>query len=171
VVIFRSIAVASCALLASCANLYPPSSKSQIDDKQSYWMSYDASRRGTLVLAEGSKTRSCSEPAPDVGLSFVNSVKGDLTTPGGTSVTGLDAAANATVVALAGRNDVVLLAREALFRICEASLNGTIRPGDVRPLFITVFEQVTKIAEASADESKSKANFAETQLKMLAPKK
>jgi hypothetical protein len=163
--IHRLTALASCFLLASCANLYPPSTKKQIDNGSSYWVSYDASRRGALILPKSSQVRACSEPAPDVGLTFVNTLKGNLTTPDGTSATGIDAAANATVVALAGRNEVVLLAREALFRICEASMNDTIGSGDVRPLIEKVFTDVAEIAKAQAQDSESRA--AEAKAKAL----
>ena len=164
--IHRFAALFSCVLLASCANLYPPSTKKEIDSNKSHWISYDASRRGALVVPRTSNIRSCSEPAPDVGLTFVNTLKGSLNNPDGTSVTGVDAAANATVVALAGRNEVVLLAREALFRICEASLNGTIKEEDVAPLIRTVFTEVARIATAQAENSKGKAEEARTNALM-----
>lgn len=162
---YRVAALCSCVMLASCANFYPPSTKKEIDDSTGYWISYDASRRGALIVPSGSKIQSCSEPAPDVALTFVNSIKGNLTKPDGTSVTGAEASANATAIALAGRNEVVLLAREALFRICEASLNGTIAKTDVKPLIESVFSDVAKIATAQATGAKAQAE--ETKAKAL----
>ncbi len=94
----KSIAVLSistlCALVG-CANLAPPSQATNLEGGKAYWLSYDASRRGSIVVPEGQTVRSCSEPAPDVALSFVNSLKGSLTTPGGLSATGIDASLNA----------------------------------------------------------------------------
>jgi len=67
------------------------------------------------------------------------------------------------VAALAGRNDVVLLAREALFRICEASLNGEIEKDGVGPLIKYVFDKVAAIATAQAENSKEKAKEAKAK--------
>lgn len=164
----RRVAVlCSFVMLASCANLYPPSTKKEIDASTSYWISYDASRRGALVVPRSSDIRSCAEPAPDVGLTFVNSLKGNLTKPDGTAVTGAEATASATVVALAGRNEVVLLAREALFRICEASLNGTVSDGEVKPLIELVFTKVSEIAKDRAKEAKANALTQGVDAKLL----
>lgn len=163
----RMLSIVSCLMLASCANLYPPSKSSRLSDGENYWLSYDASRRGALVVSNNSQLKSCSEPSPDVALSFVNSLKGDFKTPGGTSATNVDATANATAIALAGRNEVVLLAREALFRICEASQNGVLSSSDVPVLIKDVFEKVSEIAISQAKDSKNKARIAEAQLRMI----
>ncbi len=71
---------------------------------------------------------------------------------------------NATAQALAGRDDLVLLAREALFRICEGSLNGSIKADDVKHLFQDVFQQVKEIAVAQSQTAKSKATAAEAEV-------
>jgi hypothetical protein len=166
----RSIAFIATGLaslfVTGCANVSPPSSTTQIENGKSYWMSYDASRRGSIVISNGSVSKSCSEPAPDVALSFVNTLKGTLAKPGGLSAEGVDASFNATALALAGRDDVVLLAREALFRVCEAHLNGSLRDSDVKPLFNDVFQQVKEIAVAQAQNSKSKAEAAKAELEI-----
>jgi hypothetical protein len=161
------LALTALCWLTACANLTPPSQATPLEAGKSYWLSYDASRRGSIIAPTGHKLRSCSEPAPDVAMSFVSSLKGSLTTPGGASATGVDASLNATAQALAGRDDLVLLAREALFRICEASLNGFIQSADVRPLFQDVFQQVKEIAVAQAQTAKSKATTAEAEVMRL----
>lgn len=150
--------------LSGCANLYPPSSKDTLASKESYWMSYDASRRGTIVISGDEKIRACSEPAPDVALSFVSSLKGGVQAPAGTTATNIDTTLSATAQALAGRDDLVLLAREALFRICEAHMNGTLQAADVKPLFLEVFKGVRDIAVAQADTAKGKAQAAQADL-------
>jgi hypothetical protein len=76
----------------------------------------------------------------------------------------VDASFNATALALAGRDDVVLLAREALFRICEAQMNNAIKDSEVKPLFNDVFQQVKEIAVAQASISHSKALAAQAEL-------
>lgn len=161
------VAVVIAVFISGCANFHSPSSRKELSPSQSYWMSYDASRRGTLIVAEGAKVKTCAEPAPDVGMSFVNTLKGDFKLPGDTSATGVDAALKATAMALAGRDNVVLLAREALFRICEASINGSIPPSDIKPLFQDVFQQVKEIAEAQASKAKSEADTEKSRVQQL----
>ncbi|MGB5852635.1 MAG: hypothetical protein WBG85_10115 [Rhodanobacter sp.] len=153
--------------VSGCAMFHSPATRKELASKQSYWMSYDATRRGALIIADQTKVKTCTEPAPDVALSFANALKGDLKLPGGTSATGVDASFNATALALAGRDNVVLLAREALFRICEASMNGSINQNDVRPLFEKVFEEVAAIAEAQANKAKRNAEIEKLRLQQL----
>lgn len=160
--------VAAASLYVSgCASFHPPSSRKELSPDQSYWMSYDASRRGAIIVAENSKVRSCAEPTPDVALSFANALKGDFGFPGNTTATGVNATLNATAMALAGRDNVVLLAREALFRICEASINGSIASSDVKPLFQDVFRQVKEIAEAQASKAKNDADAAKSLVEQM----
>lgn len=165
---FRSlITLLAIVCISGCAVLSPPSSSTGLETNHSYWFSYDASRRGAIVLTKDSQVKICSEPSPDVAMSFVNTLKGNFTTPGGSSAQGVDAALNATAAALAGRDDVVLLAREALFRICEAHMNGAIESKDVKPLFQDVFQQVKEIAQAQARTAEGKAAATKTELQIL----
>lgn len=147
--------------LTGCANLYPPASKRELAPNQSYWLNYDASRRGTMIVTGDAKVKSCSEPAPDVALSFANTFKGSAKAPAGATAGSGEATLNATAMALAGRDELVLLAREALFRICEANLNGTVSDDRVASMFNGVFEGVVKIATEQTKTAASKAKTAE----------
>lgn len=160
-------AVVASVLASGCATFHSPSSRKELNQNQSYWMSYDASRRGAIILAENSNVRTCSEPAPDVALSFANSLKGDFKLPGDISATGVATTLNASAMALAGRDNVVLLARETLFRICEASINGTVAASEVQSLFKDVFQQVKEIAKAQAQKAKSDADSAKSRVQQL----
>jgi hypothetical protein len=156
------------ALSASgCSSFQSPSSKEELSPNQSYWMRYDASRRGAIVLTNDSKVKICAEPAPDVGMSFINTLKGDFKLSENTSATGFDTALNATAMALSGRDNIVLLAREALFRICEANINGALPPSDVKVLFQDVFDQVKRIAEAQANKAKSNADAENSKVQQM----
>lgn len=140
--------------LAGCANFSPPISQRSIVQNGSQWLTYDASRRGTLVVSENGKIiRSCAEPAPDTANSFVNSLKGTFKTAGGTSAEGVDASLNATALALAGRDNLVLLARESLFRLCEARANGDISEKRYADIFQDVLQQIKEISEAEKAKS------------------
>jgi len=151
--------------LSACSNFTSPSTAKSLSDNRSYWISYDASRRGALVNNGPHGIKSCSEPAPDVGLTLATNFKGNIKGPNETSLTNGDALFNTTVVALEGRNNVVLLAREALFRICEASMNGMLNNNSAVYLYEKVFEHVNQIAKAQADASNSNAKAAESQRK------
>lgn len=141
-------------LLTGCANFTPPISQKPVIQNGSQWLTYDASRRGTLLVAENGRiTRSCAEPAPDTATSYANSLKGTLKTPGGTSAESVDAAINSTALALAGRDNLVLLAREALFRLCEARANGDISTKRYADIFQDVLEQIKQISEAEKAKS------------------
>jgi hypothetical protein len=150
--------VTSLALLASstaCANLSPLTSSKRISDAGSYWLTYEASRRGALLSTDGTKIiRSCAEPAPDAAYSFANSLKGKFSL-GGASAEGVDAALNATIVALSGRDNLVLLARESLFRLCEARTNGDISPDQYAASFVQVLTSIKEIAEAEKANSQA----------------
>ncbi len=152
--IFASIILIN--LSAGCANLSPLTSIKPIAPEGGHWLTYDASRRGTLVTVKGGQIdRSCAEPAPDAVYSFVNQLKGTFKTAGGASAEGVDAAINATASALAGRDNLVLLARESLFRLCEARANGDISSDQYARIFSEVLKQVVEIA--AVEKARSEA--------------
>lgn len=164
----RSILCISSLLLAlsGCANFTPLVSQKPIIQNGSQWLTYDASRRGTLVVAENGKIiRSCAEPAPDTANSFVNSLKGTFKTAGGTSAEGVDASVNATALALAGRDNLVLLARESLFRLCEARANGDISQKRYADIFQDVLQQIKEISEAEKAKSAAIQSIAKAAAK------
>ena len=133
-------------LCAGCANFTPPAAKHKMGTAGTYWLTYDASRRGTLmVIRHGEVVRSCAEPTPDIARSFANII-GSLAN-NGQDKRGGGAALTASVTPLSGRNDLVLLAREALFRLCEARANQDISPDRYADIFQDVLEHVKAIAE------------------------
>ncbi|WP_347989787.1 hypothetical protein [Methylomonas sp. AM2-LC] len=138
--------------LSGCATFTRPASYDSLGNNGTYWMSYDSSRRGAFIDLRDGKIRSCAEQAPDVALSFANTVKANATSNGVTG--GIDTSFAATALALAGRDDLVLLEREALFRICEANLNGSVANSDVGPLMEALFKHV----EVMSINKKEQAN-------------
>lgn len=152
--------------VAGCANFTRPASIHQLSANSRYWVSYDSSRRGAwLATNDAGHVTSCAEPAPDVALSFNSGLKGSLEVSGA-KATGIDASAAATAAALAGRDNIVLLAREALFRICEQTAMGNIDKSQIKPLFQDVFEQTKQIAIAQAQKEEQKTK----QLQLLQAK-
>jgi len=143
--------------LTGCANFAAPSKSRTLDSTQVNWISYDASRRGTIVQPASSPIKTCAEPAPDIALTLVNSLKGSIDAAK-TDINNIDATVSATVVALAGRNELVLVTRESLFRICEAHMNGAIQKDDVKELIAQVLSTITTIADTEkSKQEKEKA--------------
>lgn len=90
-------------------------------------ITYPPELRAAYAVNEGSTARYCAEPPPDVALSTIQKIAGEAkaTTESGTEAEGkFSAEASTTALELAGRTQIVLLAREMLYRICELSLNS-----------------------------------------------
>jgi hypothetical protein len=150
--LISAIALLTC---SACANFTPPATQRTVSRNGVHWITYDSSRRGTLLaVQDGAVVRSCAEPAPDTAYSFVNSVKGSAKKPEGPDAS-VDLAFNATALALAGRDNLVLLARESLFRLCEARANNDISEADYGAGFVAVLNQITAIA--TGNKSKDEA--------------
>jgi len=159
------VLVSSLALvLSGCASFSPLVTQKPVAANGSAWLTYDASRRGTLLVSENGKiVRSCAEPAPDAVYSFANSLKASAGGAGGSTTSG-EATVNATALALAGRDNLVLLAREALFRLCEARANGDISDKRYADIFQDVLQQIKEIAAAEKAKSDAIRSVAEAAI-------
>ena len=100
--------------------------KKTMDVGENTALTYPADLRGAYFLQVDNRMRYCAEPFPDVTMSSLNKMIADLTAK---LKTGDDLTAkmvhelNVTAAELAGRTQLVLLARELLYRICELSIN------------------------------------------------
>lgn len=154
---FKKMMIGALAIsCGACANFSPLTKQNtvaSVSDTGAQWLTYDSSRRGTLVIKEKGTGRiiSCAEPAPDTGFSFTNSAKASVGS-GGTTI-GAEAAFAATLVALAGRDNLVLMTRESMFRLCEARANGFITNAQYDAQFKKLLDQIVKIAEAVQTQS------------------
>jgi hypothetical protein len=144
--------------LTGCANFTQPARVHSIDKEgKIYWFDYDASRRGALLYKfdpdEMDKNprpiRYCAEPTPDVALSLINELK--LSQPEGAEAS---ASFNTSVVKLAERTQMVQFLREALYRLCEQSLNETIQYGEIKDAYLKVIEAALAMAEADRENAK-----------------
>lgn len=149
------VALSAVLLLPGCANFSPLTTRRHLKETGAHWLVYDTTRRGAYVrvAADGTQTV-CAEPAPDAAYSFANSLKGGVKTPDGTSGDA-DAALTATLLALAGRDNLVLITREALYRICEMRANGTISQEQTKEMFTSVMTSVGEIAKAQQENAKA----------------
>ena len=154
----------SAANLSGCATFSPLTSHQYIGDRSGQWLTYDSTRRGTLIVTSpDGEIRSCSEPAPDTAYNFSNAVKANVETGGTTA--GADISLAATIAELAGRDNLVLLARDAMYRLCEASANGMINSQQYSDLYKQVLAQVSNIATASTARSESVSKILQRGLK------
>lgn len=155
--ILLSALALSCGACANFSPLTKSTSVPSVSPDGAQWLTYDSSRRGTLILRdkESGRVMSCAEPAPDTGFSFTNSFKGNGSS-GGTTI-GAEASFAATLVALAGRDNLVLMTRESMFRLCEARLNGFIDNAQYNTQFSALLKQIVNIAEAIKKQSEEAA--------------
>ncbi len=87
--------------------------------------------RGTYIFTPDKPVSFCAEPFPDVGMDAIKKLTSDLsaTTEGVNASAKLSAEASERIVELAGRSELVLLARELLYRACELNKSGNSQLG------------------------------------------
>lgn len=162
---FGSVGVAGICLALFASSCAIPQRKVkilEINEKESSVVAYPADLRGAYVQKDRS-LRFCAEPAPDVALDSLEKITANLkgTLPQGQAVEGSLATEFATkVVQLAGRTQLVLVAREMLYRACELSLNNTVDT----PTVTLLYDKAAKLIEAlaRADEDRARAQLADS---------
>ncbi len=146
-----------------CRLLSRPARTKPIDGKGAYWMEYDATRRGALLLpaGEGGKaaTRILAEPSPDAALSATLDIAAK-TKSGEVSVKLAE-----SIVELGKRTEAVMVLRESLYRLGELVHNGALKEGDAKALFEKILVEVGKIATAEKEEAVTKGEDAKARLK------
>lgn len=146
----------SLSLLSGCNLLTPPAQMKPLEQSGTYWLNYTSDRRGALVRIEGQgehqKIRLCAEPVPDTSrqADFNSTLKQGLNE--------LQAEGSSKVVVLPGRDSNVLSMREALYRLCELSLNQQIDSAQLLASYDKVI--VTIQAQAQAEQAKAEAEKA-----------
>lgn len=151
-------------IVSGCANLTSPAREHEIDVTKAHWIDYDASRRGTLVVPTNSNVKTCAEPSPDVALTLISKIEGSLKPEaGGEASTKADF--STTVVELAKRTQMVMFLREALFRLCEQSLNGNFSKEEIVVVYKQILTAATDIVKT--DQTAAQAKALEAQNKSI----
>ncbi|WP_172562566.1 hypothetical protein [Vibrio furnissii] len=154
-------------VLTGCANFTSPARKHNLDSSaNAIWMDYDASRRGTLLLKkgeDGSEWVTCSEPAPDVALNFVNKLEGNLKAK---DLEIADAKGEVTInaIKLAERTQMVSFLRESLFRLCEMSLNHNFDDVNSKEMYMGVLNAALALVEKDKQEIESEKLKAQAEV-------
>jgi len=143
-------------LLSGCANLTAPAREHSLDSSKQYWFDYDATRRGAIMVPDTAMVKMCSEPSPDAALNLVTKLEASLDKTGVGKAEGT-AEFNASIVKLAERTQMVMFLREALYRLCEQSLNQKFTKEDVLSAYDKVIDTAKAIADADRDKAKEAA--------------
>ena len=143
-------------LFSGCASMTGPARKHILQPNAPYWIDYDASRRGTLLTPrpDGKGFGYCAEPSPDIAYQTVLSMVGSLQ-QSSTVDASLQLQFQQTVVELAQRTETIQFFREAMYRLCEQSMNGTLSPDQVKDLYDNALKAALALAEADLVKKQS----------------
>jgi hypothetical protein len=139
-------------LFSGCASLSPPSSETRLDSNTGYWFSYDATRRGTVLVQTEKGIYSCSEPAPDVMTNLVANIDAKLKDENITAEAKGRIAQSA--LQLASRTQMVMFLRESLYRLCELNLNSRLDLNQISDLYGKVIKVATDLGLAEVNQAK-----------------
>lgn len=147
-------------LLSGCAALQPSTSVHTVASNQPTFIDMDASRRGVIIIPKpDGRTQFCAEPSPDVALETVTKILAEAKTSGNANI---DAKAEAefrtAVVQLSKTSVSIRFLREALYRVCEQSVNQNLSADQVEKLTTLAISTAMKLAEA--DVTKNQADLA-----------
>jgi len=124
-------------------------------------ITFPAELRGAYFIKRDDAVHYCAEPAPDVALDTLQKLAAEISAklPAGEEIKGkVDSELSSKVVQLAGRTELILLAREMLYRACELTFNN---PGDTQQ----AIEMYMRVADLVADLGKADRARAEAELR------
>lgn len=146
-------------IFTGCTHFTSPARKHELDEKESYWLDYDASRRGAFFFKDGTTIRTCAEPSPDVANKLTEKLEASVTYGGATGTGKADFGQD--IVKLAERTQMIMFLRETLFRLCELSLNKDISSAEYVKLYKEILD--TSLNMVKADASKAEASKAQAE--------
>lgn len=161
-------------LLSGCSSMTSPARVHALADGKGYWFDYDATRRGTVLVGQDPATqkfafRSCAEPAPDVALSLASKIESQLSYKEISGQAKGELAINA--VKLADRSQMVMFFREALFRLCEISINQNLNNSEITVLYTQIINTALRLGSEKAidaDILSIKANLTQAEANISA---
>lgn len=151
-------AVLTATLLSACATPQYRAERFTVPDQESSALSMPSDLRGTYFLESGGRLRYCAEPAPDVAMEnlqkLVASLQGSVPNQASAQAS-VDAETSAKVVQLAGRTQLVLIAREMLYRACELSMN---QPEIGKDTALAMYQEVANLIKDMAAAERTLAD-------------
>lgn len=138
-----------------------------LDKSEGHAILYDARGRGAYVTFEprpaedetstAALMRVCAEPPPDVAANLAAESSIKQTIDAALEIKSIDAAfgsntesnatATSTIADAATRTELVLLMRDALYRICELQMNGTMNAPQAREAFESVLGTMRNLGQ------------------------
>ncbi|WP_211826034.1 hypothetical protein [Kistimonas asteriae] len=137
--------------LSACSSLTPPARKHELNSSSSYWIDYDATRRGTIISNINGKWQSCAEPAPDAAIGVLATLEAEIDALEKTDANVSGELAQ-SVVSLTDKTQMVLFLRESLYRLCEISMNSDIPPSQLEALYKSVIDSATTLVKTEAEK-------------------
>lgn len=167
VLYFRIISFLLILSLSGCAGFTSPARKHVLETDTAYWFDYDASRRGAFMIPSDDQNvkknvKICAEPSPDVALQILDKFK--LTVSIEKIPVSGQADISQQVIQLAGRGQSILFLREALYRLCEVSLNNQLTKEQILEMYKQVIEVSSKLAEAELTKAEAELTKEKTRL-------
>lgn len=166
-------------ILSGCSSLVSQKTAklapSRLADNTEEMITLPAELRTITNKKINSKFISCAEPGPDVALSdtfklitgstsdtssSVSSGTGSSASIGNKGSLNNDLQTSTTALELAGRTQTVLLAREFLYRTCEAASNEWINSDDVKTAHSQILNQITNLVKADLKKADTSAAIA-----------
>ncbi len=153
-------------LTAGCAAPQKDARVLSLKDANTDVIIYPTELRGAYVVHSDNVVRYCAEPAPDVALDTLQKLNASLgaSQPAAVGIQGaMNSEISSTVVQLAGRTQLLLLAREMLYRACELTLNNP--SPDNEKQAIAMYQIVANLVNdlGNADKSNAEANLLKAQ--------
>lgn len=144
-------------LLSGCANTFGGVDKHRIPG----WgtaISQPANVRSAYIKGE----KLCAEPPPDAALQAIANATAKVSTKSGTEAE-VAGGLQTSIVQLAGRTQVVLIARDAFTANCMLAMNGFITPADAQTNFGLTLDVIKMIARADEKSAEAAATSAKTE--------
>lgn len=147
-----------------------PETKSRIltiDNNNTRAVTYPGNLRGAYFVDKQSSVRFCSEPAPDIAMENLQKLSANLSATlksGDQGNAALNAELRAKVIELAGRTELLLVAREMLYRACELSINHDITPEQITKIYDSVSKLIMNLATAEKTQAEANLNTSRSLL-------
>ncbi|HEY9720107.1 MAG TPA: hypothetical protein V6C69_21690 [Trichormus sp.] len=144
-------------LLSGCATLTSPARIHPLTPNAPYIADMDASRRIAILLPrpDGKGVMYCAEPSPDVAYNSVISLVASIQLQNPSVDASTQLQFQQSVVELAQRTETIQFLREALYRLCEQSLNGTMSQASVQQEYDNALKTALALAEADLVKAQS----------------
>lgn len=132
--------------ISGCSSFTSPARNHELDGSKSYWLDYDATRRGTLVSNGATQWKYCAEPTPDAVMNMIAKLGGSVNVASQGSLSG-NGELNQSIIKLAERTQMVMFLRESMYRLCELSLNSNLTPEQMTALYDKVIQSSVEVVK------------------------